>query len=232
MKYIKSVLFSLLFIIWSILIGTFILVLIFLPFKLLQKLAILWSYGVLFLLKYIVGITYKVSGIENIPNKPFIIVSRHESSWETFAFNVIFNQYIMFVLKRQLLLIPMFGWALFRLGCIPIKRGDKNMLNKMIVSMEKVFKKNKVVAIFPEGTRSKHNSVPKCKSGIWYLYKYFKDKNISFVPVSLNSGLFWSKGQFIKNSGQIIVKITQPLSFDSSINKDEFLSDVSKIISD
>ena len=228
---IRSIIFMILFYLWSIIIFISILLLSWKKYEKIKNIPVIWSNVIMYLLRVIVGIKYRVNGIDNIPkNKPFIIVSAHQSAWDTWGLCAIIKQPIVFILKRELMLIPLFNICLKIYGCIPIKRGDKNMINNIISTSKQELNKSKVIGIFPQGSRKKPEDKIKCKSGIWYLYQYFKD--IDFIPVSLDSGKFWAKGQLIKSDGLITVTVHKKLNLSREINKHEFLDKLENILSD
>ena len=130
-------------------------IIIFFPFvsiKSLQKIASFWVMFVLLMLKIICGVNWKVNGYENIKNKPCIVVSNHQGVWESFFLQTLVNQSYN-ILKKELLYIPIFGWALACLKPISIKRSDKiSSLRKVIDEGSERLEKGGSIIIFPEGT--------------------------------------------------------------------------------
>ncbi len=229
--FLKSGLFSILLIAWSVLVFAIIILFAWVSRKYIHNICVLWCDVILWMLRVIVGIDYKVYGSRNIPEKrPYIIVAAHQSAWDTWGSAAVFRTPPAFILKRELMLIPLLNICLKIYGCIPIKRGDKNMMQKIIDGAEKQLKSGKVVGIFPQGTRAKFGAPVNCKSGIWYLYRHFKD--VDFIPVYLDSGRFWAKGQFIKKPGTVKVVVHKKLDFPRDISKIDFLEKLSKILSD
>ena len=152
-----------------------------------------------FCLKYIMGTKIEIKGIENISsNQKFFVVSSHQSIFETFFLQTIFNKPV-FILKKELTKIPLFGWYLKKIGCIAI---DRNRISKENLNFSdevgKVIKDtDKILIIFPQGTRKSFNDRSKFKKGFSRIYN---DLNIACLPVAINSGRVWPKhGKLIPN---------------------------------
>jgi len=161
-----------------------------------------WSRGVLWLLRILVGITYEVRGLQNVPEMPCLIACKHQSAWEIFALLLILPN-ATFVMKRELAGIPLFGWYALRLGMIPVDR-EKGpaALRTITPAVERALQRNQHIIIFPEGTRRPVGAEPDYKTGIAHFYNRFA---IPCVPAALNSGHYWLNGDTIKRPGTIIV---------------------------
>lgn len=161
-----------------------------------------WAKGVLWLLRILVGISYEVRGLQNVPEKPCLIACKHQSAWEIFALLLILPN-ATFVMKRELAGIPLFGWYALCMGMIPVDR-EKGpaALRTITPAVERALKSNQHIIIFPEGTRRPVGAEPDYKTGIAHFYNRFA---IPCVPVALNSGRFWLNGVTIKRPGTIIV---------------------------
>jgi len=171
----------------------------------------LWAKTILFWLKISCNINFKVNGLENIPKKPFMVLSKHQSAWETIAFQKIFPPQV-WVLKRELLWIPFFGWGLAMTSPIAINRkAGKQALGQMLKQGVDRINKGFCIIIFPEGTRIKPKEIGKYHIGGAWLAKKSK---IDIVPVAHNAGSFWPKNSFIKLPGEITVSIG--LAIDTS----------------
>lgn len=166
-----------------------------------------WCWLALFLLKIIAGVKYKINGLENIQllkDRPAIIISNHQSTFETFLFPVIFPIYC-FVLKKELLKIPLFGQGLKRLNPVAIDRADgKKALKMMIDSAKSRLADCIPLIIFPEGTRVSPTSSEPYKNGAFLVASKLK---APILPVSHNSGCAWPRGQLMKNKGTIEITI-------------------------
>ncbi len=180
----------------------------------------IWCRSTMFLLKVCCGIKYKVSGLENIPTGEHVIfASKHQSAWETFAYQI-FLRPCVFMYKRELAFIPLFGIAMIKTKNIPVNRGHGSieMIKNLRKSFTKRLKKYSVI-IFPEGTRTKPGSTPNYKSGLSVIIQSLK--NVKVVPVAMNSGVYWPKHGFIKYPGTIEVHILPPIN-SSEFSREEF----------
>jgi 1-acyl-sn-glycerol-3-phosphate acyltransferase len=163
-----------------------------------------WSRTWLALYRAICGVSYEIRGKENIPEGSCLLAIKHQSVWDTCALFAIFDRPV-YVLKRELMFIPFFGWALAGLGCIPVKRGTgKNALDNMVRGTRVALAENKQVVIFPEGTRTAIGQPANYKTGISHLYT---ELGVPCIPVALNSGAFWPRRTFLRPPGVIIVEV-------------------------
>jgi 1-acyl-sn-glycerol-3-phosphate acyltransferase len=171
----------------------------------LWSVARLWSRGWLRAYETICGVSYHVKGVENVPRDgACIIAMKHQSTWDTFALYAIF-EHPVFVLKSELMWIPLFGMALKRLGCIAVKRGTgKAALESMIAGARTASDLGRQIVIFPEGTRSEAGAPGDYKSGVSHLYVQL---GVPCVPAALNSGLFWPRRSLLRPAGVITVDI-------------------------
>jgi len=164
----------------------------------------LWSRTWLGMYRIICGVTYEVTGRENLPSGGCLLAIKHQSVWDTSALFAVFDRPV-FVLKSELMIIPFFGWALARLGCIPVKRGTgKSALDNMVRGTRVALGQGKQVVIFPEGTRTRVGDAASYKTGISHLYK---DLGVACVPVALNSGMLWPRHSFLRPPGLIRMQI-------------------------
>lgn len=168
-----------------------------------------WSRVVTWLTRVIVGIRYRVEGLENLPPGPAVILSKHQSAWETIVFQQIFPP-LSFVLKKNLLYIPFFGWGLALFSPIAIDRGAGREALKQVEEKGRArLKSGFWVLIFPEGTRMAPGESARFQvGGAWLAVK----AGVPVVPVAHNAGRFWSKNGFRKYPGEIVVKIGAPIS--------------------
>jgi 1-acyl-sn-glycerol-3-phosphate acyltransferase len=149
-------------------------------------------------------LTHHISGLENIPAGPVIFACKHQSSWETLAFSRLFPNSAI-VLKRELLFIPIVGWAMARVGNIAVERGDGAAALRGLVRQAKAaIAEGRSILIFPEGTRVAIGSERPYQVGTAALYRQL---GVPVVPVALNSGVFWGRRQFIKWPGVIDVEV-------------------------
>ena len=163
-----------------------------------------WVPVMMWVSRHILGIRYRVIGQENIPAGPAVIVSKHQSAWETIGLQVIFPP-LSFILKRELLWIPFLGWALASVRSIAIDRkAGKDALSQVVEQGRERLKEGLWVAVFPEGTRVAPGVRGRYRPGGAFLAKR---AGVSVVPVAHNAGEFWRRQAFLKNPGEIIVSI-------------------------
>ena len=167
-----------------------------------------WAHLMLFLLRVICGIRYRVLGVEHIPKTPSVVLSKHQSAWETLAFQQIFPPQV-WVLKKELLRIPFFGWGLAMTSPIAIDRSSRKAALKQIVEQGRDrLKQGFWIVIFPEGTRIAPGEKGKYGIGGAWLATH---TGAPVVPVAHNAGEFWSKDAFVKLPGTITVSIGAPI---------------------
>ena len=167
-----------------------------------------WAHAVLWWLKVTCNLRYAVTGREHMPATPSIILSKHQSAWETIALQSIFPPQV-WVLKRELLMIPFFGWGLWAVGSIPIDRSSgREALKKLVHHGKDRLKRGLWVVIFPEGTRTAPGVRGKYHIGGAWLASHTET---TVVPVAHNAGRFWRKNSILKYPGVIQVVIGQPI---------------------
>lgn len=184
-----------------------------LPFSMISqrwalKVARLWGVVCLWLLRAICGISFEVRGREHIPSGPALIASKHQSAWDTIIYWVLLRQPV-FVLKRELIFIPVFGWQLLLLKSIYIDRkAGASAMKRMLRGAKERIAAGSAIIIFPEGTRTAPGATSTYHPGIAALYQ---NLGIPVVPVALNSGLHWSKNAFTKRPGVITIEFLPPI---------------------
>jgi 1-acyl-sn-glycerol-3-phosphate acyltransferase len=167
-----------------------------------------WSRAMIWLARIVLRIDYRVVGTENLPSTPAIILSKHQSAWETLAFQVIFPPQVL-VVKRELLWIPFFGWGLALASPIAI---DRSRGVRALRRMEELGRRRLAqgfwIAIFPEGTRVKAGQRGQYHlGGAWLAVKC----GVLVVPVAHNAGLVWGRNAFLKRPGTVTVEIGAPI---------------------
>ena len=163
-----------------------------------------WAHITLWWLRLSCGIRHRVSGIEHIPATPTIILAKHQSAWETIAFQLIFPPQV-WVLKRELLWIPFFGWGLAMTSPIAINRSSgREALKQLVAQGRDRLQQGFWVVVFPEGTRIAPGEKGKYHIGGAWLATHTQT---TVIPVAHNAGEFWGKNSFLKKPGVIDVRI-------------------------
>ncbi len=221
MTWLRSLIFNISFlVIWTPLIC-----IIFYPFTLFStSLAYFvgktWAKGTLFLIHIICGVTHKVEGLENIPDSSYIIASKHQSAWDTLVF-FLYIKKPTYILKHELMRIPVLSLYLRKMNMIDVKRSDgSKALKSMTKRAAQRLKDGCNIIIFPEGTRTKVGESKPLQPGIAAIYNH-PDINVPVVPVALNSGKFWGRESFIKKPGVITLKFLPPIK--STLHRKEFM---------
>ena len=224
---IRNFLFSLLFFGGIILISIIFLPSFFLPKKVVLIGGKLMGYWAGFCLKFVLSVKIFIKGKENIVNnKKFFIAASHQSMFETFYLQTIFNSPV-FILKKELLLIPIFGWYLKKIGSISIKRNKvtKDNLGFFDNISEITDKSNRPLIIFPQGTRVLPEERPPFKKGASRIYEQL---NVICQPVAINSGYVWPKKGEKKTNKTITISILKPIP--SGLPKENFIQILEKKI--
>ena len=212
--------------------GIIIISIIFLPALILSQSVILsggrlMGHWTSYCLKTILSVKVKILGKENIiTNEKFFIAASHQSMFETFYLQTIFNAPV-FILKRELMLIPIFGWYLKKIGSISIKRNKvtKDNLNFFDDITNMISKTQRPLIIFPQGTRVKPDERPPFRKGAGRIYEELK---ISCQPVAINSGYVWPKKGPKKSNKEIIVSILPKIN--SGMDRNQFVKDLEEKI--
>jgi len=223
--FLRSLLFNVLFyavlVFWAIVaVPTFLM-----PPRAMLTIAGWWANSTLFLMRVICNIKVEFRGVEKIPKGPLVIASKHQSFWETFTLLSFFDRPI-FILKRQLIYIPVFGQFLTKTGMIAIDRsaGVKALLDMTRRARDAVRSGCQLV-IFPEGTRRAPGAPPDYKTGFAQIYSAC---GVQCLPVALNSGLFWPRRTFMRYPGTLVVEFLDPLP--PGLPKDEYITRVRNAI--
>lgn len=197
----------------------------FMPRRAMVEIARHWAKTNLVLLRVICGIKVDFQGLEKIPKGPLICASKHQSLWETFALMTLFDD-PAYIMKRELMWIPFFGWATWKAGMIAVDRGARSAaLEAMNERAKTEIRKGRQLIIFPEGTRRPPGAEPKYKFGVAHLYS---EIGVPCLPVSLNSGLFWRRRSFMRYPGTIRVVLCDLIQ--PGLDKQPFLMRVQEEI--
>jgi 1-acyl-sn-glycerol-3-phosphate acyltransferase len=197
----------------------------FLPKQVLIGLAKSWSHSMTWMLRVFCNIHVEYRGLEKIPKGPLLVASKHQSAWETIALLPLFRS-PLFILKRELTWIPLFGLFLLKAQMIPVNRGTGvRTMSKMTELARARVRDDRQLIIFPEGTRRPVGAEPRYKFGVAQVYV---DCGVQCLPVALNSGLFWPRRTFLRYPGTIVVEFLDLIP--PGLSRDDFLVRASEVI--
>ena len=229
MSLLRSLLFNLFLYTGIIVVFLIALPALFLPTKITLLFGKFLGHYVVFVVKIFLNTKIEFRGIENIPkNEKYFVASAHQSMFETFALQSVLD-YPVFILKKELLKIPLFGLYLKKIRSIEIVRDTTTKENLNFFDKVATIIKNekRPLLIFPQGTRVKVDDKMPFKKGVGRIYEAL---NISCVPIALNSGKVWPKKGIIKYPGKITVSFLEPIK--PGLSKDEFIKSLENKIYD
>lgn len=222
MTALRSFIFNLCFFGWSV--GS---AFLFLPLFVLspRRVGEPWARVSLWLARMICGITHEVRGEEHITDGPVIYASKHQSAWDTIIFLTLLS-HPAYVLKRELLWLPFWGWYLWRMRMIAIDRkSGASSIKHMVRQGKEALALRRPIVIFPEGTRTAPGIMPRYQPGTAALYSML---DVPVVPVALNSGAFWGKNAFTKHAGRIVIEFLPPIA--PGMDKAEFMAKLQETV--
>ena len=190
-----------------------------LPRRFLWRAVDSWANANHWLLRNICGITFEIVGAERIPQGPLIVAAKHQSAWETYSLLALFSDPV-YVLKRELMWIPIFGWYCLKARMIPVRRGDRaTALEALTERAKQAIARNRQIMIFPEGTRQPPDASANYKYGVAHLYGAL---DVPCVPIALNAGLYWPRRSWKMQPGTIRVEVLEPIG--PGLHPDAFLA--------
>jgi 1-acyl-sn-glycerol-3-phosphate acyltransferase len=179
-----------------------------LPRRAIIEVARFWARTNIWLLRFICGLKVELGGLDRIPPGPLLVASKHQSMWETFALLPLLRD-PAYIMKRELMWIPFFGWYTWKAGMIPVDRGKGSQaLAEMNACARRELAHDRQIIIFPEGTRRPPGAEPRYKYGVVHLYA---ETQVPCLPIALNSGLFWPRRSIRRNPGTIRVEVLEPI---------------------
>ena len=223
MQFIRSVLFTLSFYLTLIIVFIVAIPTLILPSKATLICGKILAYIIIFLLRFVLGVKVTFSGVENLKkNERFFVASAHQSLLETFILQAPL-QYPIFILKKELLKIPLFGWYLKKIGSIDIVRDTttKDNLDFFDKIKNNIEISKRPLLIFPQGTRVRFGERTPFKKGAGRIYQAL---NLPCVPVALNTGKVWPKNSFLKYNHDIKISFLEPI--EPGKDKNVFIKDL------
>lgn len=209
MTYLRSAIFQVVFYV-SFIVQMIIFTPIYflLPRKAAYRIPKNWAASNLWLARHILGLTFEIEGMDRLPKSGFILSAKHQSFFDTFALIPSLDDPV-YILKRELLWIPLFGWYAAKQDMIPINRAEKGRaIPQMLVRAREELARGRELIIYPEGTRKSPGAPPDYKYGIARLYA---DLKVPVVPVVMHPGLFWARHGFKRQSGHFRIRFLEPI---------------------
>jgi len=218
MQQLRSALFHVAFYCLTTLLAIGGLPVLFMGRRKVQAYAKFWTGTAVWLLEQICGTKVEWRGLENLPPGACIIAAKHQSTLETMALTTKGTDF-SYILKRELMAIPVFGWYLKGAGQVAIDRAKRGQaLPDLTRQVREAIGEGRQMIIFPEGTRKPAGASPEYKSGVSYLYA---DSGAVCVPVALNTGLFWPRRSFKVRPGKATIEFLPPI--EPGLSKPDFL---------
>jgi 1-acyl-sn-glycerol-3-phosphate acyltransferase len=208
MIWARGLAFNVAFFAWTAIAGTLGLPFLITPRAMTMRFGEFWARTVLVLLRVIVGLDHEIRGLDRVPRGGCIIAMKHQSAWDTLILPVVLGDPAI-VLKRELLLLPFYGWYAARAGSIAIDRkAGASALRRMVAAARTVATQERPIVIFPEGTRVAPGARLSYQPGVAALYQALATP---LVPAAVNSGLFWGRRSFVKHPGRIVLEFLDPI---------------------
>ena len=208
MSWARAFAFNFAFFAWTAIIGTLGLPFLLTPRAVTMRFGRFWASSVLVLLRLIVGLGHEVRGLDRVPRGGCIIAMKHQSAWDALALPVVLGDPAV-VVKRELLLLPFYGWYAARAGSIAIDRkAGAGALRRMLARARPVAAAGRPIVIFPEGTRVAPGERRAYQPGVAALYQALA---LPLVPAAVNSALYWGRRSFVKRRGRIILEFLEPI---------------------
>ncbi|MGD9767136.1 MAG: lysophospholipid acyltransferase family protein [Pseudolabrys sp.] len=203
MLWLRSIVFNVAFYVTLILICFIALPTFLMSYRAVIAMARLWARISLLLLDVICGIKVEFRHLDRIPKGALLVASKHQSLWETFALLIVLDDPV-YILKRELMWIPMFGWFAAKARMVPVDRGKgARALVAMTRRAKEELAHGRQIIIFPEGTRRAAGAEPRYKYGVAHLYESF---GVPCLPMALNSGVFWPRRSLLRYPGTVVVE--------------------------
>jgi 1-acyl-sn-glycerol-3-phosphate acyltransferase len=215
---VRSILFNVLFYLNMLALLLVAQLTMLMPRRAVIEVAKLWGRTSIWLLRAVCRTDVEFRGLEKIPQGPLIVAAKHQSMLESFALVPLFAD-PTFIVKRELMWIPIFGWCMWWGGMVSVDRGaGSQALTAMTARARERIRSGRQLIIFPEGTRRAAGAEPSYKFGVAHLYA---EVDVPCVPVALNSGLFWPRRSFRRLPGTIVVEFLDPIP--PGLDKQAFL---------
>ena len=208
MIWARSLAFNFAFFTWTVIAGTIGLPSLIAPRAVTMQFGRFWARIALALLRVIVGLDHEIRGLDRVPLGACIIAMKHQSAWDTLIPLVLFRDHAA-VAKRELLLLPFYGWYAARAGSISVDRkAGSSALRRLVAAARPAAAEGRPIVIFPEGTRVAPGAHLPYLPGVAALYQALA---LPLVPAAVNSGYFWGRRSFVKRPGRIVLEFLEPI---------------------
>jgi 1-acyl-sn-glycerol-3-phosphate acyltransferase len=208
MIWARSLAFNFALFAWTLIAGTIGLPSLIAPRAVTMQFGRFWARIALALLRVIVGLDHEIRGLDHVPLGTCIIAMKHQSAWDTLIPLVLFRDHAA-VAKRELLLLPFYGWYAARAGSISVDRkAGSNALRRLVAAARPAAAAGRPILIFPEGTRVAPGAHLPYLPGVAALYQALA---LPLVPAAVNSGYFWGRRSFVKRPGRIVLEFLEPI---------------------
>jgi 1-acyl-sn-glycerol-3-phosphate acyltransferase len=219
---LRSLLFNLAFFGWTTLCCFGLLWMLLLPRRQMVHVVEWYLKGVYLLERTLMGLDYEVRGAENLPTQgSFLVAAKHQSAWETMKLHLLLDDPAV-ILKRELMLVPTWGWYAAKAQMIAVDRGARGRaIASMLAGGRKVVAQGRPIVIFPQGTRTPVGGYLPYRVGVAVLYR---ELGLPIVPMAVNSGLYWPRRSFRKRPGKVIVEFLPPIA--PGLSRDDVLAEL------
>jgi 1-acyl-sn-glycerol-3-phosphate acyltransferase len=208
MIWVRALIFNIAFFAWTAIAGTVGLPFLVAPRAAAMRFGRFWAQGVLVLLRAIVGLDHEIRGLDRIPPGGCIVAMKHQSTWDTLILPIVLGDPAC-VVKRELLLVPFYGWYAARAGSVSVDRkAGASALRRLVAAARPVAAEGRPILIFPEGTRVAPGAHVPYLPGVAALYQALA---LPLVPAAVNSGYFWGRRSFVKRPGRIVLEFLEPI---------------------
>ena len=208
MSWARALAFNFAFFAWTAILGMVGLPFLLTPRAVTMRFGRFWASSVLVLLRVIVGLDHQIRGFDRVPRSGCIIAMKHQSAWDALVLPVVLGDPAV-VVKRELLLLPFYGWYAAHAGSIAIDRkAGAGALRRMLAQARAPAVVGRPIVIFPEGTRVAPGERRSYQPGVAALYQALA---LPLVPAAVNSGLYWGRRSFVKRKGRIVLEFLEPI---------------------
>ncbi len=225
MTALRAFLFNVIFWIWTPLLTVLYLPMLLVPWRAMYAAVTWWARTVMRLLDLLIGLEWEMRGRERLPAGGCIVAAKHQSAWDTISLPLWFD-YPAVVLKRELFLLPVWGWHARHCGMISVDRSaGASALKRMVAEARARADDGRKIVIFPQGTRTAPGTKRAYLPGVAALYDRL---DLPVVPVALNSGIFWGRRSFMKRPGRIVVEFLDPIP--PGLKRPDFMAELERRI--